>query len=132
MKKYIVLAGLALVLACSEKEESAAAPEAAAPEAMPADAAATPAAGGGVPGTYDATRPDGAKIVVTLNADGTYQRDMDGTVEKGTWAAKGNQTCFDPEGDAPESCNTRGPAAADGSFESTNPQGEVSKVVPRS
>jgi hypothetical protein len=132
MKKYIVLAGLALVLACSEKEESAAAPEGAAPEAMPADAGATPAAGGGVPGTYDATRPDGTTVVATLNADGTYQREMDGTVEKGTWVAKGNQTCFDPEGDAPESCNTRGPAAADGSFESTNPQGEVSKVVPRS
>ena len=132
MKKFVLFAGIALLAACSEREEAAAPPEAAATEAMPVDAAATPAAGGGVPGTYDVTRADGTKLVATLNADGTYERDMGDTVEKGTWVSRGNQTCFDPEGDAPESCNTRGPADADGSFESTDPAGAVAKVVPRS
>ena len=126
MKKLVLLAGVALLAACGEREEAAA------PEAMPAEAAATPAAGGGVPGTYDVTMADGTKRVATLNADGTYQR-MEGEkmVDKGTWVAKGNQSCFDPEGDAAESCNTRGPAGADGSFESTDPAGAVAKVVPR-
>lgn len=130
MKKFVLFAGVALLAACSEKQE-AAAPEMAT-ESMPAEAAATPAAGGGVPGTYDVTMADGTKRVATLNADGTYERkDGDKAAEKGTWVARGNQSCFDPEGDAPETCNTRGPAAADGSFESTDPAGAVAKVVPR-
>ena len=131
MKRIVLIAGIALLAACSEKQE-ASAPEAAT-EAMPAEAAATPAAGGGVPGTYDVTMADGTKRVATLNADGTYKRtEGDKVIDKGTWVARGNQSCFDPEGDAAESCNTRGPAAADGSFESTNPEGAVAKVMPRS
>ena len=129
MKKFILIAGIALLAACSEKQE-AAAPKAAASDAMPVAAAAAPAAAV-TPGVYDATRPDGTKVVATLNADGTYQRDYGDKVEKGTWVSRGDQTCFDPEGDAAESCNTRGPAAADGSFESTHPETGVSKVVPR-
>lgn len=130
MKHFALLAGVALLAACSQKEE-AAAPDAAPTETMPMDAGSTQAAGGGIPGTYDATRPDGSKLVATLNADGTYQRDFGDRVEKGTWAAKGDRSCFDPEGDAPETCNTRGPAATDGSFDSTDPEGGVTKVVPR-
>ena len=131
MKRIVLIAGIALLAACSEKQE-ASAPEAAT-EAMPAEAAATPAAGGGTPGVYDVTMADGTKRVGTLNADGTYQRtEGDKVIDKGTWVARGNQSCFDPEGDAAESCNTRGPAAADGSFESTNPEGAVAKVMPRS
>ena len=130
MKRFALLAGIALLAACSQNEE-AAAPDAVASDAVPMDAGATPAAAGGTPGVYDATRPDGTKVVATLNADGTYQRDYGEKVEKGTWVSRGDQTCFDPEGDAAESCNTRGPAAADGSFESTNPETGVSKVVPR-
>ena len=131
MKKFILIAGIALLAACSEKQE-AAAPEAAASDAMPVAAGATPAAAEATPGAYDVTRADGTKLVSTLNADGTYQRDYGESVEKGTWVGRGDQTCFDPEGDAAETCNTRGPSAADGSFESTNPEGAVAKVVPRS
>lgn len=131
MKKLVLLAGVALLAACGEREE-AAAPEAAT-EAMSAEAApAAAAVGGGVPGTYDVTQADGSKLVATLSADGTYQRDFGDRVEKGTYVFKGNQTCFDPEGDVGESCNTRSPAAADGSFDSTDPKGAVNKVVPRS
>ena len=131
MKKLILIAGIALLAACSEKQE-AAAPETAASDAMPVDAGATPAVAEATPGAYDVTRADGTKLVSTLNADGTYQRDYGESVEKGTWVGRGDQTCFDPEGDAAETCNTRGPSAAGGSFESTNPEGAVSKVVPRS
>ena len=132
MKKFVLFAGIALLAGCGEREETAAPPDAAATEAMPMDAAATPAAGGGVPGTYDVTLANGTKRVATLNADGTYERkEGEKVVDKGTWVARGNQSCFDPEGEAPETCNTRGPAAADGSFESTDPEGAVAKVVPR-
>ena len=130
MKRFVVLAGIALLAACSQNEE-AAAPEAVASEEMPVDAGATPAVAEATPGVNDVTRPDGTKLVSTLNADGTYERDYGETVEKGKWVSRGGQTCFDPEGEAAESCNTRGPAAADGSFESTNPETGVSKVVPR-
>ena len=131
MKKFVLLAGIALLAACSEKQEAAAPPETVAADTMPVDASASSAAAPVTPGVYDATRPDGTKVVATLNADGTYQRDYGDKVEKGTWVGRGDQTCFDPEGDAAESCNTRGPAAADGSFESTDPEGAVAKVVPR-
>ena len=131
MNRLAIIAPLALLAACEARDE-APAPEAAATETMPVDAAATSAAGGGTPGVYDVTLADGTKRVATLNADGTYQRtEGEKVVDKGTWVARGNQTCFDPEGDATEACNTRGPAAADGSFDSTNPEGEVAKVKPR-
>ena len=132
MKRFVMLAGIALLAACSQKEEAAAPPEAAASDTMPMDASASPVAAPVTPGVYDVTRSDGTKLVSTINADGTYQRDYGDKVEKGTWVSRGDQTCFDPEGNAAESCNTRGPAATDGSFESTDPKGMVAKVVPRS
>ena len=133
MKRLAIIAPLALLAAC-EARDDAAAPEAAATETMPADAAATAPAVVATPGSYDVTLPDGTKFVSTLMADGTYvDRDADDKVtEKGTWAMKDGKACFDPEGDAPESCSTSSTPAADGSFESTNPEGAVAKVVPRS
>lgn len=130
MKKFILIAGIALLTACSEKQE-AAAPEAAASDAMPMDAGASPAVAAATPGVYDVTRPDGTKLVSTLGADGTYQRDFGDKVEKGTWVSRGDQSCFDPEGDTAETCYTRSPVAPDGSWQSTDPKGAVSKVVPR-
>ena len=130
MKKFILIAGIALLTACSEKQE-AAAPEAAASDAMPMDAGASPAVAAATPGVYDVARPDGTKLVSTLNADGTYQRDYGDKVEKGTWVSRGDQSCFDPEGDTAETCYTRSPVAPDGSWQSTDPKGAVSKVVPR-
>lgn len=125
MRSLLIVTAIFALGACQKAE----APPA--EEAAPTEAGAPAAAGGGTPGTYDVTRADGTKFVSTLNADGTFQRDFGDRVEKGTWVAKGDQTCFDLEGDAPESCSTRGPAAADGSFESTNPDTGVAKVVPR-
>jgi hypothetical protein len=135
MKKFVLLAGVALLAACGTKEP---APEATATDAT-ATEAATPAvaatgattANGAGPGSYDVTHPDGTTGVDTLQADGTYvSRDAsDKVVEKGTWASKDGKTCFIPEGKT-EECYTEGARAADGSFDATGPDGKVTKVKP--
>lgn len=130
MKNLVLFAGCALLAACGEREE-AAPPEAAATEAMPAEAAASPAVEPVTPGSYDVTRPDGTKLVATINADGTYQRDYGDRVEKGKWTDKDGKTCFVIDGETTETCYARSPRAADGTFTSTDPQGGVSQVVPR-
>jgi hypothetical protein len=132
MKRLAIIAPLALLAAC-EARDDAAAPDATETETMPVDAAATAPAVVATPGSYDVTLPDGTKFVSTLMADGTYvDRDADDKVtEKGTWAMKDGKACFDPEGDAPESCSTSGTPAADGSFTATNEKGETVTVKPR-
>ena len=132
MKKLAIIAGIALLASCGDRDQ-AAAPEAAASDTMPVDAAATPAAAmAPAPGSYDVTGPDGTKLVATLMEDGTYvDRDAAGKVlEKGTWAVKDGKTCFDAEGDQAEVCYTDGARAADGSFDATGPDGKVTKVKP--
>jgi hypothetical protein len=133
MKKFVLLAGVALLAACSQKED-AAAPEAAATEAMPMDAgtASAAVADGIQPGKYDVVDPDGKAMVTEVMADGTYQDWTDGKVtEKGTVAVKDGKTCFDPEGDEGETCFADSTPAADGSFTATGPKGEVFKVKPQ-
>ena len=134
MKTFALLAGVALLAACSQKTDTtdadAAASEAA---AMPADVTATgPAtANGATPGSYDVTYADGSTSVDTLMADGTYvSRDAnDKVTEKGMWAVKDGKTCFTPEGKT-ETCFSEGARAADGSFDATGPDGKVTKVKP--
>ena len=127
----IIVAPLALLAACEARDDAA--PDATATETMPVDAAATPAAAGPTPGSYDVTAPDGTKTVDTLMADGTYvSRDAeDKVIEKGTWAFKDGKTCFDPEGDPAEVCYTESARNPDGSFDATGPDGKVAKITPR-
>ena len=71
MKKFALLASIALLAACGSKEP---APEAtaAADAAMPMDAAAGASSApiaSITPGSYDVTGPDGTKSVDTLMAD---------------------------------------------------------------
>ena len=124
MKKLILLAGIAALAACSGKEPAA-------EETTAAEVAAAPAVTA-TPGSYDVTGPDGAKLVATLMADGTYvDRDEAGKVlEKGTWATKDGKTCFDDEGDKAEVCYTDSAPAADGSFTATEADGKVTQVKP--
>ena len=126
----IIVAPLALLAACEARDDAA--PDATATETMPVDAAATPAAAGPTPGSYDVTAPDGTKTVDTLMADGTYvSRDaQDKVVEKGAWAVKDGKTCFTPEGKT-ETCYTESTPAADGSFTATGPDGTSVTVKPR-
>ena len=135
MKTFALLAGVALLAACSQKTDDTAADVAASDAAaMPADVEASgPAtANGATPGSYDVTNPDGSTTVSTLVADGTYvDRDAAGKVtEKGAWAVKDGKTCFDAEGDVAEVCYTEGARNADGSFDATGPDGKVTKVKP--
>ena len=134
MKKFVLLASVALVASCGSKTET---PEATATdESMPAEVTASgtgaTTANGAAPGSYDVTAPDGTQMVSTLMADGTYvDRDTAGKVtEKGTWAVRDGKTCFDPEGDEAEICYTEGAQNADGSFDATGPDGKVTKVKP--
>lgn len=131
MKNLALVASLALLASCGSGDP---APEATASTdaTLPMDAAATPAAAGPTPGSYDVTGPDGTKMVVTLMADGTYvDRDLsDKVVEKGKWAVKDGKTCFDDDGDKAEVCYTDSAPAADGSFTATEADGKVTQVKP--
>lgn len=130
MKKFVVLAGVALLAACGSQQE-AAAPEAAASDAAPAAPAAAAPATGPTPGSYDVTTPEGGKEVTTLMADSTYvTRDAgDKVIDKGKWAMKDGKTCFMPETGG-ENCFTDSAPAADGSFTATDAEGKVTQVKP--
>ncbi len=133
MKRLALLAGVALLASCGSKTEPAPDAMSSADATMPMDAAASPgAAMGPAPGSYDVTGPDGAKLVATLMADGTYvDRNEAGKVlEKGKWAVKDGKTCFDDDGDKAEVCYTDSAPAADGSFTATEADGKVTQVKP--
>ena len=131
MKKFAIVASIALLAACGAKKDAAADP--AATESAMASAAATPAAvETPAPGSYDVTGPDGKTGTTTLMADGSYvNRDADGkVVGKGTMAVKDGKTCFTPEGGKPDECYTDSARAADGSFTATDAKGAVTQVKP--
>jgi hypothetical protein len=127
MRKFALLAGIALLAACQQKAEAPAAEDTGSAAAAAPAAVQSPDAG-----TYDVVNPDGTKGVSVLNADGTYEdQDADGkATAKGTWAVKDGKTCFQPEGKA-EECYTESARAADGSFTATDAKGATVKVTPR-
>lgn len=117
MKKIIVLAGCAVLAACSGGETPAE-PDA---ETMTAEAPAEDS----MAGTYDVTNADGSTGTTTIDADGNYTSTAaDGTVATGTVARVNGQTCFNSseEGSAPD-CWTDGEPAADGSWVATSDDG---------
>ena len=120
---FLVFASLALA-ACE-----ASAPDADASTASSvAETEASPVAG-----TYETTLSDGTVIVQIIAADGTYREtNADGAmIQTGSWRQDGAEMCFDPEGDAPESCYAGNAADADGVFEIVDANGEVSTRVRR-
>ena len=126
MKKLIALAAIATLAACGERAEEAAPVETAAPEATAAAVADDPT------GTYTVKMADGTTGTTVINADGTYvDTDKDGKEIRGTFARRDGKDCFDPEGDDPEECWTVAPAAADGSFVATSPDGKTTVTVTR-
>ena len=134
MKRLALIVGIALLASCGSKEpapEAAASADASMPMDVEAGASAAPVAAA-TPGSYDVTGPDGAKLVATLMADGTYvDRDLsDKVIDKGKWAVKDGKTCFDDDGDKPEVCYTDSAPAADGSFTATEADGKVTQVKP--
>lgn len=126
MKKFVIVASIALLAACGSK------PDAAVDTAAVDEAAATPAAVfTPTPGTYDVTPPGGTTATNTLMADGVFvRRDAKGTVTaKGKWAVRDGKTCFVPETGA-EECYTDSMPAADGSFTATDANGVVMQIKP--
>ncbi|WP_422061428.1 hypothetical protein [Sphingopyxis sp.] len=131
MKKFVLIAALAALAACSQKaeesKETAAAP---AEAAAPAPAAATDS--GTQPGTYDVKMADGTTASTTINADGTYvDTDAKGKEIKGQYATHDGKDCFDPDGDEMGMCWAVTKPGADGSFTATADDGTVVTVAPK-
>ena len=130
MKKFVIIAGIALLAACGSNKDASA--DAAASDAAAASAAATPAAvHTPAPGSYDVTTPDGKVLTNTLMADGGYvRRDAAGKVlDKGKWAVTDGKTCFTPETGAAD-CYIDTIPAADGSFTAADAKGAVLQIKP--
>ena len=91
MKRIVLLAAFAAMSACSQSEDTPAAPEAApAEEAAPA---VTAADGGAPHGTFKITMEDGSVTTEEVREDGTYtSTSADGEVETGKWVQKSSNT----------------------------------------
>tara|TARA_R110002072_G_scaffold81181_20_gene186157 strand:- start:1647 stop:2081 length:435 start_codon:yes stop_codon:yes gene_type:complete len=114
MRRYLIGAACALLAACGSAEApvNGGPAQQAGVERAPAESANAEMAG-----TYEVTAEDGTVVRQTLDADGTYRETLDGSeIERGTWHQKGEQMCYDPQGDAIEQCYTGGQPDADGSF----------------
>jgi hypothetical protein len=119
MKKLIAIAGIATLAACGggadEPTEDTAIDEAAA-AVIPETSA----------GTYTSTTPDGAEVVVALNADGSYTVSEAGEqVEAGSWEDNIRGTCLTAEGGDGENCFNIQPGAEAGMMDVTGPDGET-------
>ena len=130
MKTYLILAAATLALtACGSKTDADADTTPMATDtAMATPVATTAAATGSMAGVYEVTMADGSKMTETINADGTYTDVMDGKETTGIWRMDGERACFDPAGDAPETCQTTSAPGADGSFTATRADGTTMTV----
>lgn len=125
MKKFVLLAAVAALAACSKP---APAPEA---SASASAAAAEPTAADGKPsvGKFKITSHDGKIYMEEDKADGTYATTQDGKqVETGHWRQPDPNTfCFTKDvKDAKEECNAE--KVEGGKWTTTNAKGEVSTV----
>lgn len=131
MKNIAIVAGFAVLAACSKPAptEPAAEETAAAPEA----AAAGATTGNGSPaGTYTVVDAEGTTATSVLNADGTFtDTGADGKVTEGTWAVVDGKTCFTEKAEGAKAvCWTESAPGADGSFTAVNEAGESVTVKP--
>ena len=131
MKTLLTMTVAALALAsCSKKTDTAvvATPTettmAQAPSPM-----ANQAPTGNMAGTYEVKMADGTMVTETINADGTYSDMANGKQTMGKWRMNGEQSCFDPDGDAAEVCYTSTAPGADGSFTVMSPDGKMHSTV---
>ena len=117
MKKIIALAGAFALAACGGADteaEPAADTAAATGPVLPASSA----------GTYVGVDTDGAEVITTLNADGTFA-DTKGEeiLRAGTWEDNIRGTCFTETDVEGEQCYTMGTVGEDGTVEVTGPDG---------
>lgn len=128
MKNVLLFAAFAALSACSQQAEETKETAAPAETAAPVAAAST----GTAPGEYEVKMADGTIASTIINADGTYvDADPKGNGVKGKFASKDGKDCFDPDGDEAEKCWSVSPAAADGSFTATAPDGTAVTVTPK-
>jgi hypothetical protein len=120
MRTIVLLASVAALCACNQNKTE---PAPAASEAAATPSAAATAAS--MAGTYEYTYQD--KVTTTvMKDDGTYEDTQDGKViEKGKWAQKNDQVCFDDEGANPEQCWTTTEPDSMGRFTATSADGKT-------
>lgn len=118
MKKIIAIAAAFTMAACGGNEAEA--PVEAEVETAPTLAVSEYA------GTYSGTSEDGSSWASTLAADGTFEDTQDGEVVRvGTWTDGADGLCFNVEGETAPECYEMGEIQADGTVESTGPDGET-------
>ena len=79
-------------------------------------------------GAYLLTEADGSQTIAIHSKDGTYHEAPFGG--KATTRVDGDKRCFDPEGDAPESCSSAGDVYPDGAFTFITAEGGTGLVQP--
>lgn len=127
MRKFILVAAVAALAACSGANE---APTPADTAAATLDTTVAAAEQGVAPGTYEVSTDEGRMGTTTINPDGSYvDTDADGKQVTGTYARRDGKDCFDPEGSEVAMCWTVNPTAADGSFTATTPDGDTTVTV---
>ncbi len=127
MNKFVMLAVVAALAACSETAD-----EPVATETTVATTEPVATEQGVAPGTYEVEDADGAMGTTMIAADGSYiDTDAEGTETRGAYVRRNGQDCFDPAGDDPEMCWTVTAPAADGSFTGTSPDGTTVTVRPQ-
>ena len=126
MKKFVLLASVAALAACSE----APAEDPAVDETVVSETAEA-GMGGVVPGVYDVVDADGTASVLTLNADGSYAAARGEDSVSGSAEDADGKVCFTTAGDTPETeCWTNSEIAEDGSFTSVGDSGRTVTVTP--
>jgi hypothetical protein len=96
MKKFVVLAGAFALAACGSNDAEVAETEIASGDATETSAESETASP--LVGSYGGEGEDGEAWTSTLNADGTYQDAVAGTVtESGSWTHDNDQLCFNPD-----------------------------------
>ena len=133
MKKLVLIAGLAALASCGQKQEAAPAENADmnVAEANLAEPAATPAAFQLNETTWTFTDKDGRAVQESINANGDYIANAgEKHIDHGTSVMKGDKACFtsamDQQG---ETCWTTKPVEIGQSMETTSDKGEKLTVT---
>jgi hypothetical protein len=123
MRKFVLIAALATLTACSQERGEPVADSTPAEEtALTIDAVA---------GAYDYTLADGTTGIMVLLADSTFTDAMAGEIVKGTWGVAGDKVCMDPDGEASDQqpgCYTLGQPDTEGVQLATGEDGSVVKI----
>jgi hypothetical protein len=120
MIKYVSIAALGMLAACSNTAPAG--------DKAKAETAAAGPHSNAAPGTYT-HMANGHMIITHLESDGSYSDWVAGErTEAGTWKIEDNKTCFTPE-KGEKRCTSDGPIAADGTYTATPDQGEPYTVT---